>query len=699
MQSKTLEKQTFKLVKTSKHTDPKPNKKRLHSVWFLAVLPAVILYYECVFRLTTTGGLFNRGTLSMVLFSIAYGLVCYLPVSFLKKSRAVHAVMLSLIGLIAFLYLVQNFVYRQFKIFYDLNTIIYGSSDAVGEYTADMFRLVFCPAGLFRILLFAIPLILYAVFGTRYFSAVSANLVRRVFAVATSVFCYGLSLVLIYTNALTLSSYKTEYNYQSAVQHFGLITGMGLDVKYMVFGGANQDFDLQNQADLPPLPDSDQSNDSQAPTQTSQDETSAEPVEYGINQMELNLTGGDKEIAQLHSYVSSLTASKKNRYTGLFQGKNLIFITAEAFTKEVIDPELTPTLYRLATKGIQFLDYYQPASAGTTGGEYQNVFGMMPTEGGVSFKNTANHYNYMTIGSQLNRLGYYGKAFHNNSYTYYSRNQTHTNLGYSDGFMGMGNGMEQYVKNAWPQSDLEMFQGTLPALIEKQPFNSYYMTVSGHSGYSKSGNSMTARNWESVAHLPKSDAVKGYLAANLELEKAMAYVVSELEQKGIADNTVICITTDHFPYGLDADAKLGNMPYLSELYGYEVEDYFQRDHSACILWCGALEKEEPIVVKQPSFSLDLLPTLSNLFGTEFDSRLFPGRDVFSDAQALVFNTNYDWKTAYGTYYASKNLFVPTDENTALPDGYVEAIKSVVRNKMLYCRLALSKDYFRCLFAN
>lgn len=55
--------------------------------------------------------------------------------------------------------------------------------------------------------------------------------------------------------------------------------------------------------------------------------------------------------------------------TGIFAGKNLIFITAEAFTAEVIDEDLTPTLYRLATKGIQFTDYYQPAGAGTTGGE------------------------------------------------------------------------------------------------------------------------------------------------------------------------------------------------------------------------------------------------------------------------------------------------------------------------------------------
>ena len=263
--------------------------------------------------------------------------------------------------------------------------------------------------------------------------------------------------------------------------------------------------------------------------------------------------------------------------------------------------------------------------------------------------------------------------------------------------MGQGNGMEQYVKNAWPQSDLEMFQGTLPTYIDKQPFNVYYMTVSGHSGYSRSGNSMTNKNWDKVKDLNYSNAVKGYLAANLELEGALAYMVSELEAKGIADNTVIVIATDHFPYGLDEDGTLGNMPYLSELYGYNVNDYFQRDHNRLIIWSGCLEKMDPIVVDTPTFSLDILPTLSNLFGTEFDSRLMPGRDVFSDATPLVYNTNYDWKTDLGTYYSSKGKFVPVNDTVEIPEDYVENIKKIVRNKINFSTNAPQVDYYRHIF--
>ncbi len=685
------EKQKFKIVRKPDFPEPRSEKKKKSgAVWYLLLFPLLILYYEFLFKFTTAGSIGSRGLLVLILFSVSFGMLLYLPLSFIRNKTALYITTLILTALGGIFYIIHDLIFLQFKVYYDINTIFFGSGDMLTSYTKETVALILSPEGLLRIGLFLLPAVLYAVFGKKIFPAVVGNRERRWFAAIVLVLFFGTQQLLLYTVDSLRALYLTEYNYQSAVENFGLASAFGIDLKNTLFGNESTDFDLQETPMIPAIEE----------TET-EEETKPEekPIEYAPNQMELNLTGGEGDIARLNAYVNSLTPSKKNAYTGIFQGKNLIFITAEAFSKEVIDPQLTPTLYRLATKGIQFTDYYQPASAGTTGGEYQNIFGMLPTDGGASFKNTAEHFNFMTLGSQLNRLGYYGKAFHNNSYTYYSRNITHNNLGYSDGFMGYGNGMENYVNNAWPQSDLEMFQGTLPTYIDKEKFNVYYMTVSGHSGYSRVGNSQTKKNWDSVAHLPYSDEVKGYFAANLELEKALSYLVSELEAKGKAENTVICISTDHFPYGLDSGGTLGNMPFLSELYKMPVENYFQRDHSACILWCGSLEKEDPIVVNTPTFSLDLLPTLSNLFGTEFDSRLFPGRDVLSDAPALVFNSYYDWKTEYGTYFSSQGLFIPKDESIPLPEGYVESIKAVVRNKILYCRMALSSDYFRYLFAN
>ncbi len=652
--------------------------------WFMLVFPISMFYYESVFRISTVQGFFKLSTLYMFLFCLAYGAIGYLLSTIFKKRKTNTIIACVLLGACAVFYLVEYFVYKFFKIFYDINTVTGGAGDIMNGFIDETLKLIFSVDGLFKIALFAIPTVLVAVFSKKFVPANCSDKFRRITAATALVVLYSVNVLLISFSSVYYPIYKTEYNFQSAVGNFGLVTGVKLDLKNFLFGDSNS------------FESTDNNNISSQTTSSDITSSETEEIEYGYNQLDLDLSGGStSKIKELNQYVSTLTASKKNEYTGIFKGKNLIMITAEAFTAEVIDPELTPTLYRLATKGINFTDYYQPASAGTTGGEYQNIFGMMPTSGGMSFKNTADNLNYFTMGSQLDRLGYYGMAYHNNSHTYYSRNKTHINLGYSGGFMGYGNGMEQYVKKCWPQSDLEMIAGTLPTYIDKQPFNVYYMSVSGHSGYNRSGNAMTAKNWETVKDLPYSDQIKGYLAANLELENALAHLVAELENKGIADDTVICIGTDHFPYGLDQGGALGNMPYLSELYGYNVTTYFERDHSRLIIWSGCLEDKEPIVVDSPTFSLDILPTLSNLFGTEFDSRLMPGRDVFSDAEAIVFNMNYNWKTELGTYYGGK--FTPADENTEIPEGYVDRIKAIVRNKIKYCSSALDADYFAAHF--
>lgn len=674
------------------------------------LLPLVLFYYEIVFRQSTVRGIFQEGTGYMFLFCLLYGGIGYLVLGLFRSKRGKYLAGGIMIGLAAVPFLIQYFVYRQFKVFYDLNTMFGGATDALTGFSGDVFQMIFSWDGFLKIFLFLFPTVLYFTFGRNKIRIFRSNIYRQLVMALCLVLLYGgIRLLLGLSPALSLL-YGVEYNYQSAVSSFGLFTGIRLDARAILFDDGDSFEAVEQIPDLVtptavPETDADQRGETQEDPPSEVTVTPSEevtpiptptPIVYEPNQMELNLDGGSGTIAELNQYVSGLTASMQNAYTGMFEGKNLIFISAEAFSAEVIDPELTPTLYRLATKGMQFTDYYQPAGAGTTGGEYQNLFGLLPTAGGKSFKNTADHLNYFTMGNQLNRLGYFGMAFHNNSYTYYDRDKTHINLGYSNGYMGYGNGMEAYVTKQWPRSDLEMIEGTLDLYVDQQPFNIYYMSVSGHSGYSVSNNAMTRKNWDRVAHLDYSDEVKGYLAANLELEDALAYLVEVLEEREIADDTVICIAADHFPYGLDNDAALGNMPYLSELYGYSVEDYFQRDHNRLILWCGSLEDEEPIVVDSPTFSLDILPTLSNLFGTEFDSRLMPGRDVFSDASALVFNMSYDWKTEYGTYYASKGKFVPND-GVEIPDHYVDTMKAVVRNKVRYCKGVLDTDYFAYLF--
>lgn len=670
-----------------------PRKKMLAYSKF--ILPAVILYYEIIFRLSTVGGLFKFSFFLTLGFSVCWGLLGYYLCSLSKKPKTNRRIKLALIVISAIPFIIEYFVFRKFNTLYDVNTVFRGAGDVVGSnFMGDAMKMVFSFSGLAHVFLFLLPTILYAVFGAHFDPARVAKKSTRIKTGAIIIATYLVTLLFVTIIPSYHLSYGQQYNFETASSHFGFLTGLRLDAKNMIFG-SSASFETVSQAPAPSeIPDEDSSLESSS---------TAEPevIDYGPSVMDIDfdaLMANDSDTyLSIDEYVSSLTPSSKNEYTGLFKGKNLIFLSAEAFSAEVIDEELTPTLYRMATKGINVADYLQPEIAGTTGGEYHNLFGMICSNGGASMEDVVENYNPFIMGNQLNALGYKGYVYHNNTYSYYNRDYTHNMLGYSEGYIGYGNGIEEYVERSWPESDLQMIEGSLKDYIDCQPFNVYYMTVSGHSDYTTYDNMMSYKNWSEVENLDYSDPVKCYLAANLELEKAMAYLVKALEDAGIADDTVIVISADHFPYGLDDDGALGELPYLSELYGYDVETYLQRDHNRLIIWSGCLEKMDPIVVDSPVSSIDVLPTLNNLFGLEWDSRLLPGRDILSDAEAIVFNNAYDWKTDMGTYIASTDTFTPTDPTATVSSDYISRIQTIVRNKLSYCSSVLNTDYFGHVF--
>lgn len=483
--------------------------------------------------------------------------------------------------------------------------------------------------------------------------------------------------------------YQKAYNFDNSVKSFGLITGTRLDFQYKIFGNpADNDFIIEE----PMI------------SETPENDTDDEPaVEYGYNTLDIDFDSiiadsTDDSLTNIHKYISNLSGTKKNEYTGIFEGKNLILIAAESFSKELIDPNLTPTLYRLYTNGFTFTDYYQPTWGGSTStGEFSIVSGLIPTSGVSSMLKLTSGNTDFTIGNKLIDEGYFSASYHNGTYTYYSRDITHTKLGYET-FKAFGNGLEQVMDSRyWPASDLELFESTISDYIDKEPFSVYYMTVSGHGFYTGFDHAMAAKNRELVENLDYSTTVQSYIAANLELEHALSFLVEELEQAGIADDTVIVLTADHYPYALEKGESWGNSEdYLAELYGFVYSDNAGRDHNALIIWSGCLENElsdMAVTIDDPTYSPDILPTLCNLFGVPYDSRLLVGRDVFSDSEAIVIWPDYNWKTKLGYYNYTTRSFTPSSENVEIDDTYIEYINNIVKNRITYSKAVLNNDYF------
>jgi hypothetical protein len=391
----------------------------------------------------------------------------------------------------------------------------------------------------------------------------------------------------------------------------------------------------------------------------------------------------DKNIITMHKYFSSVEPTVKNMYTGIFKDYNLILITAEGFSHLAIDKDLTPTLYKMANESFVFNNFYTPIwGVSTSDGEYVACQGLIPKSGLWSFYRSGNNYLPFVMGNQFKSLGYETRAYHNHYYDFYSRDVSHPNMGYD--YKGVGNGLE--IKDTWPESDLEMIEVTVPEYINDEKFHTYYMTVSGHKNYTFYGNYISKKNKELVDHLDASEAVKAYYACNIELDKAMELLLKQLEEKGILDKTVIAISADHYPYGLEKQE-------IDEIAGHKVEENFELYKNAFILWANG---RETVVVDRPCSSLDINPTLSNMFGLEYDSRLLMGRDMFSNSSPLVIFANRSFITDK-VMYNSKTKEVINLTNEELEAEYIKDINKIISAKFAFSAQILDRDYYKHVF--
>lgn len=388
-------------------------------------------------------------------------------------------------------------------------------------------------------------------------------------------------------------------------------------------------------------------------------------------------------------YLSNATPTRKNNYTGLLKDYNLITICAESFCPWFISEELTPTLYKLSHTGILFENYYGTFQSVTTNGEYTMCMGLYPdmsrTKTDSSFNVAGTNYLPFCLGNALKGMGYQAWGYHDYIGDFYNRNITHANMGYT--FKAADSGLD--VKIDWPSSDLEMMEASVDDYINSgEPFHAYYMTFSGHYQYNWD-NAMSAKNRDAVKDLPYSEPVKAYIACNLELEYALEYLMQRLEQAGVADKTCIVLTNDHYPYGL-TEAE------YNELAGQTLDTTFEKYRNSFICYVPGLS--ENIVVDEYCSTADILPTLLNLFGVDYDSRLLAGTDVLSSGLHVAVLSNKSFLTKTFRYDAGTETVIPADENTTVSDELAEAYRLYVDSRFQLSGNILNSDYYAHVFA-
>ena len=387
-------------------------------------------------------------------------------------------------------------------------------------------------------------------------------------------------------------------------------------------------------------------------------------------------------------YLAQVVPTRKNSYTGLLQDYNLITICAESFCPWFISEELTPTLYKLSHTGIVFENYYGTFQSVTTNGEYTMCMGLYPdmsrTKTDSSFNVAGTNYLPFCLGNALKDKGYQTWGYHDYIGDFYNRNITHANMGYT--FKAADSGLD--MKIDWPSSDLEMVEASVDDyLSSKEPFHAYYMTFSGHYQYNWD-NAMSDKNRDAVRDLPYSEPVKAYIACNLELENALTYLMERLEQAGVANKTCIVLTNDHYPYGLTEEE-------YNELAGQTLDTTFEKYRNSFICYVPGLS--ENIVVDEYCSTADILPTLLNLFGVDYDSRLLAGADVLSNGIHMAILSDKSFLTKAFRYDAGTETVIPADESITVSDEQLEAYRLYVDNKFQMSSNIVNSDYYAHVF--
>ena len=614
-----------------------------------------------------------------VLFGLLGGALCTLVVSSLPKilRQITGLLLVAAQVMLAEMQLVYHCIFGDFM---PVSQIGMGGNVVVNFKSQLLYGI---RQNLLKILLLLLPLVV--VILCLALRRVQALRFRLRWKQAMASFAVLLALLLTVTGLMyagrnkTFSVYHTFTNVNtstdSSYKKIGMLATTAQELRYMLFGGSGSITITPSSLNISDVPR----------TYSSNSYNVIESIDFTAL-----ADSTDSDILKAtDEYLTSVTPTRKNNYTGLLKDYNLITICAESFCPWFISEELTPTLYQLSHTGIIFENYYGTFQSVTTNGEYTMCMGLYPdmsrTKTDSSFNVAGTNYLPFCLGNALKDMGYQTWAYHDYIGDFYNRNITHANMGYT--FKAADSGLD--VKIDWPSSDLEMMEASVDDYINSgEPFHAYYMTFSGHYQYNWD-NAMSAKNRDAVKDLPYSEPVKAYIACNLELEYALEYLMQRLEEAGVADKTCIALTNDHYPYGL-TEAE------YNELAGQTLDTTFEKYRNSFICYVPGLS--ENIVVDEYCSTADILPTLLNLFGVDYDSRLLAGTDVLSSGLHVAVLSDKSFLTKTFRYDAGTETVVPADENTTVSDELAEAYRLYVDSRFQLSGNILNSDYYAHVFS-
>lgn len=652
------------------------NRKKVKGIgWRIVVFPLTMVWLEYYFHMETFGDIDGKSVYSFV-FAIVFGMLIAL-LTCIFRNRGNKIIAYIFVSATTLVYIAQVLYYYIFGTFFGFFSLK-GAGDAF-QFRKEVFLAIKMNIG--GIVGMLIPLICLIVVGFFFLSYERPQKTKMVILGTTLVMAVvGSVLSLNIGGRELLSAYNLFHRtfvMNVSMKRLGVVTTMGRDIQINLFGGgeiSNQSFN-ENYITINDI-----------------DEDGFEPqIDESLDLEEIYNGAEDSEIKAITAYVSNRKPTYKNEYTGMYEGYNLIYINAESLSPYVVREDWMPMLYKMMHEGFVFNNYYQPTwNKSTIDAEYTNCLSQYPSPNRWSLLETVSTYQPYALGNMLSAKGYDCKAFHDYDFRYYDRSVTHSNMGYD--FEAVGYGLNLPSQDKY-YSDLEMMQESYNEFTKTEPFHAYFMTYSGHLPYTYKGNPISEKNRTEAERLteglPYNDRVRAYIAAQLELEYALEYLVERLEEDDLLDHTLFVISPDHYPY----EMHTGDYDVLAQ--DTVLESEFATYQSCLAIWNSQIK--EPIVIDKICAGIDILPTVLNLMGMKYDSRLLMGRDILYKEDGYVSFEDYSYITPYIECDAKNDYVKEREENVNIAKKETVIDLNKIEQMYKISEKMLEKDYFGYIY--
>lgn len=640
-----------------------------------------IPYMDLIFHIFVYKKIDSNIVIPMFMAAIIGGIISVILSLIPVKARKIVSYIINLYLFIIFV--VQYMYYNIFKTFFSLTSLggAKNATDFGSVLAVALFR------NLVKIMLFAIPGILY--WGCiRKREETRRNKRRCIYNVAI-IAALGIGMFVILEDG-TAQRYSPkqllfgDYVMELSVQRLGVCVNAAKDIQALISGdkGKNIKYSISDTQFIDYKPKKDKKGIIREPQ-----------IDDSINFKSICDNTDNSDIRLVSGMIADMQPSYTNEYTGMFKDYNIVFVTAESLCKYAISKDITPTLYKIFNEGFVFTNFYNPLwYHSTVDGEYVNCLSQYPSQNEWSLEKSADTYQPYALGNILNKEGYKSFGYHDYNSYFYDRTKTHPNMGYTT-FKAVGYGLDIPNHND-DYSDLECMEYAYKDFSQTDRFNMYFMSFSGHMPYDTNKYSI-AENREFVKEKLQnqkiSDEVIGYISCQKELDKALEYLIDELEKDGKLEKTLFIVAPDHYPYGL-TDSQ------YNELAGkYVSGDKFEKCLSCFGIWCSSMKS--PIVVNKLCSSIDILPTVLNLLGTKYDSRLLAGRDIFSEASSLVVFSDQSFITDDVKYNSSEDTIEYLVPQSQLSEDYLDKTIRIVDEKTYLSEMILDTDYYNVIYKN